>query len=146
MLWYNKDNLFEKNMSFHVSPSSQIQKVDDNISNDFDENRLKIILWFYQTKRRQNSMWHNFLIILLRVQVEYFSNEKSFKERLRQYFIKNQKSSKYKKLKQFFIYKHPLYYNLLGLRIRILNFIIKFFTCVLYVVRVNLDDSLTQNR
>ncbi|XP_036357395.1 potassium channel subfamily T member 2-like isoform X6 [Octopus sinensis] len=50
-----------------------------------------------------------------RVRVEFFTNEKSFKERLQLYFIKNQRSS---------------------LRIRIFNLVIKVLTCVLYVVRV----------
>ncbi len=56
-----------------------------------------------------------------RVHVEYFSNEKSIKERLRLYFIKNRRSS---------------------VRIRVFNFIIKIVTCVLYVVRVIYDDSI----
>ncbi|CAI9715165.1 potassium channel subfamily T member 2-like isoform X2 [Octopus vulgaris] len=50
-----------------------------------------------------------------KVRVEFFTNEKSFKERLQLYFIKNQRSS---------------------LRIRIFNLVIKVLTCVLYVVRV----------
>ncbi|XP_023933674.1 potassium channel subfamily T member 2 [Lingula anatina] len=54
-----------------------------------------------------------------RVRVEYFTNEKSFKERLQLYFIKNQRSS---------------------LRIRIFNLAIKLLTCVLYVARVMTDD------
>ncbi|XP_053380951.1 potassium channel subfamily T member 2-like isoform X3 [Mercenaria mercenaria] len=53
------------------------------------------------------------------VRVEFFTNEKSFKERLQLYFIKNQRSS---------------------LRIRIFNLVIKLLTCVLYTVRV-----LTEN-
>ncbi|XP_061169679.1 potassium channel subfamily T member 2-like isoform X2 [Saccostrea echinata] len=52
---------------------------------------------------------------LERVRVEFFTNEKSLKERLQLYFIKNQRSS---------------------LRIRIFNFAIKLLTCILYVVRV----------
>ncbi|XP_052222452.1 potassium channel subfamily T member 2-like [Dreissena polymorpha] len=55
-----------------------------------------------------------------RVRVEFFTNEKSFKERLQLYFIKNQRSS---------------------LRIRIFNLVIKLLTCVLYVVRVLSDTS-----
>ncbi|XP_074653905.1 potassium channel subfamily T member 2-like isoform X3 [Tubulanus polymorphus] len=54
-----------------------------------------------------------------RVRVEFFTNERSFKERLQLYFIKNQRSS---------------------LRIRIFNLVIKLLTCILYVVRVVLDD------
>ncbi|KAL8609629.1 hypothetical protein ACOMHN_023765 [Nucella lapillus] len=54
------------------------------------------------------------------VHVEFFTNEKSFKERLQLYFIKNQRSS---------------------LRIRIFNLIIKLLTCVLYVVRVIMDNN-----
>ena len=59
-----------------------------------------------------------------RVQVEYFSNEKSLKERLRKYFLQNQKSS---------------------LRIRVFNFVIKLLTCLLYVIRVHLDDLLVSH-
>ncbi|XP_064649247.1 potassium channel subfamily T member 2-like isoform X8 [Lineus longissimus] len=53
------------------------------------------------------------------VRVEFFTNERSFKERLQLYFIKNQRSS---------------------LRIRIFNLVIKLLTCILYVVRVCLDN------
>uniref|UniRef100_A0A1I8JIC2 Homeobox domain-containing protein n=1 Tax=Macrostomum lignano TaxID=282301 RepID=A0A1I8JIC2_9PLAT len=53
------------------------------------------------------------------VRVEFFTNERSLKERLQLYFIKNQRSS---------------------LRIRIFNFIIKVLTCVLYVIRVVNDN------
>ncbi|CAG5135868.1 unnamed protein product, partial [Candidula unifasciata] len=54
------------------------------------------------------------------VHVEFFTNEKSIKERLQLYFIKNQRSS---------------------LRIRIFNLVIKLLSCVFYVVRVVFDDS-----
>ncbi|CAH1778585.1 unnamed protein product, partial [Owenia fusiformis] len=54
-----------------------------------------------------------------RVQIEFFTNEKSLKQRLQLYFVKNQRSS---------------------LRIRIFNLIIKLLTCVLYVVRVYTDE------
>ncbi|XP_052673357.1 potassium channel subfamily T member 2-like isoform X13 [Crassostrea angulata] len=54
-----------------------------------------------------------------RVRVEFFTNEKSLKERLQLYFIKNQRSS---------------------LRIRIFNFAIKLLTCILYIVRVMSDS------
>ncbi|XP_021341778.1 potassium channel subfamily T member 2-like, partial [Mizuhopecten yessoensis] len=53
-----------------------------------------------------------------RVRVEFFTNEKSLKERLQLYFIKNQRSS---------------------LRIRIFNLVIKLLTCALYIVRVSMD-------
>ncbi|XP_033729802.1 potassium channel subfamily T member 2-like isoform X2 [Pecten maximus] len=52
------------------------------------------------------------------VRVEFFTNEKSLKERLQLYFIKNQRSS---------------------LRIRIFNLVIKLLTCALYIVRVSMD-------
>ncbi|XP_076436844.1 potassium channel subfamily T member 2-like [Babylonia areolata] len=55
-----------------------------------------------------------------RVHVEFFTNEKSFKERLQLYFIKNQRSS---------------------LRIRIFNLVIKLLTCILYIVRVIMDNN-----
>uniref|UniRef100_A0A8C9R0Q7 Potassium sodium-activated channel subfamily T member 1 n=1 Tax=Scleropages formosus TaxID=113540 RepID=A0A8C9R0Q7_SCLFO len=53
------------------------------------------------------------------VQVEFYVNENTFKERLKLFFIKNQRSS---------------------LRIRIFNFSLKLLTCLLYIVRVMLDD------
>uniref|UniRef100_A0A8C5GSM7 RCK N-terminal domain-containing protein n=1 Tax=Gouania willdenowi TaxID=441366 RepID=A0A8C5GSM7_GOUWI len=53
------------------------------------------------------------------VQVEFYVNENTFKERLKLFFIKNQRSS---------------------LRIRLFNFALKILTCVLYIVRVSLDD------
>ncbi|XP_035246573.1 potassium channel subfamily T member 1 isoform X7 [Anguilla anguilla] len=55
-----------------------------------------------------------------RVQVEFYVNENTFKERLKLFFIKNQRSS---------------------LRIRIFNFCLKLLTCLLYTVRVMLDKS-----
>ncbi|XP_066945935.1 potassium channel subfamily T member 2 isoform X4 [Macrobrachium rosenbergii] len=55
-----------------------------------------------------------------RVRVEYYVNENTFKERLHLYFVKNQRSS---------------------LRIRIFNLLIKLLTCVLYIVRVFIDDD-----
>ncbi|XP_060613332.2 potassium channel subfamily T member 1 isoform X2 [Anolis sagrei] len=54
-----------------------------------------------------------------RVQVEFYVNENTFKERLKLFFIKNQRSS---------------------LRIRLFNFSLKLLTCLLYIVRVLLDD------
>ncbi|XP_041727487.2 potassium channel subfamily T member 1-like isoform X2 [Coregonus clupeaformis] len=54
-----------------------------------------------------------------RVQVEFYVNENTFKERLKLFFIKNQRSS---------------------LRIRLFNFSLKLLTCALYVLRVALDD------
>uniref|UniRef100_A0A8C9WSC9 Potassium sodium-activated channel subfamily T member 1 n=1 Tax=Scleropages formosus TaxID=113540 RepID=A0A8C9WSC9_SCLFO len=55
----------------------------------------------------------------VKVQVEFYVNENTFKERLKLFFIKNQRSS---------------------LRIRIFNFSLKLLTCLLYIVRVMLDD------
>ncbi|CAH2312481.1 potassium channel subfamily T member 2 isoform X1 [Pelobates cultripes] len=55
---------------------------------------------------------------LIRVQVEFYVNENSFKERLKLFFIKNQRSS---------------------LRIRLFNFSLKLLSCMLYIVRVLLD-------
>ncbi|XP_041643646.1 potassium channel subfamily T member 1 isoform X3 [Cheilinus undulatus] len=54
-----------------------------------------------------------------RVQVEFYVNENTFKERLKLFFIKNQRSS---------------------LRIRLFNFSLKILTCALYILRVSLDD------
>ncbi|XP_047197186.1 potassium channel subfamily T member 1 isoform X9 [Hippoglossus stenolepis] len=59
-----------------------------------------------------------------RVQVEFYVNENTLKERLKLFFIKNQRSS---------------------LRIRMFNFFLKILTCVLYIVRVSLDDSTAVN-
>uniref|UniRef100_A0A8D3AG97 Potassium sodium-activated channel subfamily T member 1 n=1 Tax=Scophthalmus maximus TaxID=52904 RepID=A0A8D3AG97_SCOMX len=59
-----------------------------------------------------------------RVQVEFYVNENTFKERLKLFFIKNQRSS---------------------LRIRLFNFSLKILTCVLYIVRVSLDDPKEGN-
>ncbi|XP_068964457.1 potassium channel subfamily T member 1 isoform X6 [Petaurus breviceps papuanus] len=56
-----------------------------------------------------------------RVQVEFYVNENTFKERLKLFFIKNQRSS---------------------LRIRLFNFSLKLLTCLLYIVRVLLDDPV----
>ncbi|XP_060088352.1 potassium channel subfamily T member 2 isoform X5 [Heteronotia binoei] len=54
-----------------------------------------------------------------RVQVEFYMNDNTFKERLKLFFIKNQRSS---------------------LRIRLFNFSLKLLSCFLYIVRVLLDD------
>ncbi|KAL8174401.1 UNVERIFIED_CONTAM: potassium channel, subfamily T, member 1 [Gekko kuhli] len=60
-----------------------------------------------------------FFLSTVRVQVEFYVNENTFKERLKLFFIKNQRSS---------------------LRIRLFNFSLKLLTCLLYIVRVLLDD------
>ncbi|KAG5285993.1 hypothetical protein AALO_G00009790 [Alosa alosa] len=54
-----------------------------------------------------------------RVQIEFYVNENTFKERLKLFFIKNQRSS---------------------LRIRVFDFSLKVLSCILYICRV-LDDS-----
>uniref|UniRef100_A0A4W6EDY1 Potassium sodium-activated channel subfamily T member 1 n=1 Tax=Lates calcarifer TaxID=8187 RepID=A0A4W6EDY1_LATCA len=59
-----------------------------------------------------------------RVQVEFYVNENTFKERLKLFFIKNQRSS---------------------LRIRLFNFSLKILTCALYILRVSLDDPKDGN-
>ncbi|KPP72575.1 potassium channel subfamily T member 2-like [Scleropages formosus] len=53
------------------------------------------------------------------VQVEFYVNENTFKERLKLFFIKNQRSS---------------------LRVRLFNFSLKVLSCLLYIIRVLLDD------
>ncbi|XP_070819631.1 potassium channel subfamily T member 1 isoform X8 [Chaetodon trifascialis] len=58
------------------------------------------------------------------VQVEFYVNENTFKERLKLFFIKNQRSS---------------------LRIRLFNFSLKILTCALYIVRVSLDNPKQMN-
>ncbi|XP_026801852.1 potassium channel subfamily T member 2 isoform X1 [Pangasianodon hypophthalmus] len=58
-----------------------------------------------------------------RVQVEFYVNENTFKERLKLFFIKNQRSS---------------------LRVRLFNFFLKVVSCLLYIVRVLLDDPREQ--
>ncbi|XP_063966700.1 potassium channel subfamily T member 1-like [Lytechinus pictus] len=55
-----------------------------------------------------------------RVRVEFFVDDKSFKERLQLYFIKNQRSS---------------------LRIRLFNFTIKLLSCLLYGIRASMDNE-----
>uniref|UniRef100_A0A452GX76 RCK N-terminal domain-containing protein n=1 Tax=Gopherus agassizii TaxID=38772 RepID=A0A452GX76_9SAUR len=69
---------------------------------------------------------------LSQVQVEFYVNENTFKERLKLFFIKNQRSS---------------------LRIRLFNFSLKLLTCLLYIVRVLgwiasdlLDDASNQTQ
>ncbi|XP_061489968.1 potassium channel subfamily T member 2 isoform X3 [Rhineura floridana] len=59
-----------------------------------------------------------------RVQVEFYMNENTFKERLKLFFIKNQRSS---------------------LRIRLFNFSLKLLSCLLYIIRVLLDDPSQQH-
>ncbi|XP_077694467.1 potassium channel subfamily T member 2-like isoform X3 [Eretmochelys imbricata] len=54
-----------------------------------------------------------------RVQVAFYINENTFKERLKLFFIKNQRSS---------------------LRVRLFNFSLKLLSCLLYIIRVLLDD------
>ncbi|KAM4642859.1 potassium channel subfamily T member 2 isoform 2-T2 [Discoglossus pictus] len=57
-----------------------------------------------------------------RVQVEFYVNENTFKERLKLFFIKNQRSS---------------------LRIRLFNFSLKLLSCMLYIARVLLEEPAT---
>ncbi|KAM3838690.1 potassium channel subfamily T member 2 isoform 3-T3 [Vipera latastei] len=59
-----------------------------------------------------------------RVQIEFYMNDNTFKERLKLFFIKNQRSS---------------------LRIRLFNFSLKLLSCMLYIVRVLLDDPYRQH-
>uniref|UniRef100_A0AAX7T898 RCK N-terminal domain-containing protein n=1 Tax=Astatotilapia calliptera TaxID=8154 RepID=A0AAX7T898_ASTCA len=58
-------------------------------------------------------------LLPVRVQVEFYVNENTFKERLKLFFIKNQRSS---------------------LRIRVFNFSLKLLTCLLYIIRVMTDN------
>uniref|UniRef100_A0A3Q3B224 Potassium channel subfamily T member 2-like n=1 Tax=Kryptolebias marmoratus TaxID=37003 RepID=A0A3Q3B224_KRYMA len=60
-----------------------------------------------------------------RVQVEFYVNENTFKERLKLFFIKNQRSS---------------------LRVRMFNFALKVLSCLLYIVRVLLDNPQDQRQ
>ncbi|XP_030193686.1 potassium channel subfamily T member 2 isoform X2 [Gadus morhua] len=60
-----------------------------------------------------------------RVQVEFYVNENTFKERLKLFFIKNQRSS---------------------LRVRMFNFSLKVLSCLLYIVRVLLDNPQEEQR
>ncbi|KAM3864428.1 LOW QUALITY PROTEIN: potassium channel subfamily T member 2 [Diretmus argenteus] len=60
-----------------------------------------------------------------RVQVEFYVNENTFKERLKLFFIKNQRSS---------------------LRVRMFNFALKVLSCLLYIVRVLLDNPQEQKQ
>uniref|UniRef100_A0A8C5WR88 Potassium sodium-activated channel subfamily T member 1 n=1 Tax=Laticauda laticaudata TaxID=8630 RepID=A0A8C5WR88_LATLA len=58
---------------------------------------------------------------LSQVEVEFYVNENTFKERLKLFFIKNQRSS---------------------LRIRLFNFSLKLLTCLLYIVRGNICEQI----
>uniref|UniRef100_A0A671YWM9 Potassium sodium-activated channel subfamily T member 2b n=1 Tax=Sparus aurata TaxID=8175 RepID=A0A671YWM9_SPAAU len=60
-----------------------------------------------------------FIMETVLVQVEFYVNENTFKERLKLFFIKNQRSS---------------------LRVRMFNFALKVLSCLLYIVRVLLDN------
>uniref|UniRef100_A0A2K5YW53 RCK N-terminal domain-containing protein n=1 Tax=Mandrillus leucophaeus TaxID=9568 RepID=A0A2K5YW53_MANLE len=57
----------------------------------------------------------------LLVQVEFYMNENTFKERLKLFFIKNQRSS---------------------LRIRLFNFSLKLLSCLLYIIRGNIWEQI----
>ncbi|KFO21498.1 Potassium channel subfamily T member 1 [Fukomys damarensis] len=74
--------------------------------------------WAARTKRLQVEDF-SLDSSLSQVQVEFYVNENTFKERLKLFFIKNQRSS---------------------LRIRLFNFSLKLLTCLLYIVRVLLDN------
>uniref|UniRef100_A0A8C5BML6 Potassium sodium-activated channel subfamily T member 2b n=1 Tax=Gadus morhua TaxID=8049 RepID=A0A8C5BML6_GADMO len=65
------------------------------------------------------------LYLIVRVQVEFYVNENTFKERLKLFFIKNQRSS---------------------LRVRMFNFSLKVLSCLLYIVRVLLDNPQEEQR
>uniref|UniRef100_A0A674IRK0 RCK N-terminal domain-containing protein n=1 Tax=Terrapene triunguis TaxID=2587831 RepID=A0A674IRK0_9SAUR len=56
-----------------------------------------------------------------RVQVEFYMNENTFKERLKLFFIKNQRSS---------------------LRIRLFNFSLKLLSCLLYIIRTHMHHLM----
>uniref|UniRef100_A0A2K6KXE7 Potassium sodium-activated channel subfamily T member 2 n=1 Tax=Rhinopithecus bieti TaxID=61621 RepID=A0A2K6KXE7_RHIBE len=58
------------------------------------------------------------------LQVEFYMNENTFKERLKLFFIKNQRSS---------------------LRIRLFNFSLKLLSCLLYIIRVLLENPSQGN-
>uniref|UniRef100_A0A8C4TKK2 Potassium channel subfamily T member 2-like n=1 Tax=Erpetoichthys calabaricus TaxID=27687 RepID=A0A8C4TKK2_ERPCA len=62
---------------------------------------------------------YRFRDLLLGDWVEFYVNENTFKERLKLFFIKNQRSS---------------------LRVRLFDFSLKVLSCLLYIVRVLLDD------
>ncbi|CAH6787702.1 Kcnt2 [Phodopus roborovskii] len=62
--------------------------------------------------------------IISEVQVEFYMNENTFKERLKLFFIKNQRSS---------------------LRIRLFNFSLKLLSCLLYIIRVLLEKPSQGN-
>uniref|UniRef100_A0A7N6A8J8 RCK N-terminal domain-containing protein n=1 Tax=Anabas testudineus TaxID=64144 RepID=A0A7N6A8J8_ANATE len=63
------------------------------------------------------------VVSLIKVQVEFYVNENTFKERLKLFFIKNQRSS---------------------LRIRLFNFSLKILTCALYILRGNIWEQIFQ--
>ncbi|XP_058389706.1 potassium channel subfamily T member 2 isoform X2 [Diceros bicornis minor] len=72
----------------------------------------------------ESSPLHNDGHFKVGVQVEFFMNENTFKERLKLFFIKNQRSS---------------------LRIRLFNFSLKLLSCLLYIIRVLLENPSQGN-
>ncbi|CAM4407498.1 unnamed protein product [Leuciscus chuanchicus] len=76
------------------------------------------------------------------VQVEFYVNENTFKERLKLFFIKNQRSSEFSARPSGGSncgFSCPLSCPV-RLRVRLFNFFLKVVSCLLYIVRVLLDD------
>nr|XP_008514371.1 PREDICTED: potassium channel subfamily T member 2 isoform X1 [Equus przewalskii] len=84
--------------------------------------------WQNDDSTRKKLVMHVFTLTALltrgRVQVEFYMNENTFKERLKLFFIKNQRSS---------------------LRIRLFNFSLKLLSCLLYIIRVLLENPSQGN-
>ncbi|XP_012872824.1 PREDICTED: potassium channel subfamily T member 2 isoform X1 [Dipodomys ordii] len=78
----------------------------------------------WQNDDRMHVETFSFFSPLNKVQVEFYMNENTFKERLKLFFIKNQRSS---------------------LRIRLFNFSLKLLSCLLYIIRVLLESPSQGN-
>ncbi|TRY65894.1 hypothetical protein DNTS_022762, partial [Danionella cerebrum] len=69
--------------------------------------------------------------------VEFYVNENTFKERLKLFFIKNQRSSEFSPGPSD---GSNSVMCPVRLRVRLFNFFLKVLSCMLYIVRVLLDD------
>uniref|UniRef100_A0A673A336 Potassium channel, subfamily T, member 1 n=1 Tax=Sphaeramia orbicularis TaxID=375764 RepID=A0A673A336_9TELE len=83
--------------------------------------RFRDLLLGDQSFQNDDSVVDFLPLFPVRVQVEFYVNENTFKERLKLFFIKNQRSS---------------------LRIRVFNFSLKLLTCLLYIIRVMTDNPV----
>lgn len=76
------------------------------------------------------------------MEMEYFVNETTWIERLRFYCIKNHRTSTWWHTAICHLV-HSWYYLFTGFRFRLLNFLIKIASVLLYIIRASLDDPMT---